>query len=386
MEKNPLLQPAMLEFKVPGMKKIPDKTKVCSVYAPMASILLAFHSDIIGAFDQPHKTEDGKPAHYPGKGIIAAAFEEWGKEKAAKYMPTDRVGYDQIRNFVCTLPNDYLMRLTLHYRAEKKLEAEFICRSTLEGSMAEKAEAGKLICGQKIPRNLKLGDTLDRPYFTPTDKAPKGQKDKPLTLEEYYDLIGDDDLANYLYGMTIVLHLYNRSIAREKGLDRLDQKMEFGIFSFSLPLNLSRTPSINFIWKPKSTEKLFNDLCLNAGMSYDAWKKMPLFNLERFCQFAAFNAKERTVGLIDEYGGTDDGRYRDLKDTIRGKKLVRTGESELGRVFIENYLCKEYFRLFSKKTGFGGYEAPASQEVVVPYSVLAETGRRNLRALLMLTV
>lgn len=385
MKKNPLLQPARLEFKVSGMKKIPDKTKVCSVYMSTANILLAFHSDIVGAFDQPHKTEDGKPAHYPGKGIIAAAFERWGKEKAVRYMPTDHVGYDQVRNFVCTLPDAYLMRLTTHYRAKKKLKAEFICRSTLEGSMDEKARVGKPICGQEIPRNLKLGDTLNRPYFTPTDKAPKGQKDKPLTLEEYYDLIGNDDLANYLYGMTIVLHLYNRSIARKKGLDRLDQKMEFGIFDFSLPLNLSRTPGMNFIWAPKSAEKLFNNLCLDAGMRDDAWKRMPLFSLEKLCRFAAINAKERTVGLIDEYGGTDDGRYRDIRDTIAGRSLVRIGKPELGRVFIENYLCKEYFRLYSKYTGFGGYDVPASQEVVVPYSVLAETGRRNLRALLMLT-
>ena len=42
------------------------------------------------------------------------------------------------------------------------------------------------------------------------------------------------------------------------------------------------------------------------------------------------------------------------------------------------YLCKQYFRLNSEKTGRGGYEKSASQEVVVSDEVLVETGRRNI--------
>ena len=51
---------------------------------------------------------------------------------------------------------------------------------------------------------------------------------------------------------------------------------------------------------------------------------------------------------------------------------------------MENYLCKEYFRLQSKKTGKGGYEKSADQIVVIPDAVLQETGRRNLMCRLML--
>ncbi len=87
---------------------------------------------------------------------------------------------------------------------------------------------------------------------------------------------------------------------------------------------------------------------------------------------------------MDEYGGTDDGRYRMMSDTKMGKALAETDSPNLARVFMENYLCKEYFRLASKRTGKGGYEKDAGQVVVIPDAVLQETGRRNLRAMLAL--
>lgn len=383
--KNPLNEQAVLDIDILGLQRYGGETKVRGVFDVAELLaLLMITSDKMGAFDQPHLTEDGLPAHYPGKGIIITEFCRWFSAMAGEMMPTDYIPIENASIMISSLPEEYVLRASLHLKAEKRIPIEFIIRSSCEGSMAEKAKQGKTICGQELPRDLQLGDILSRPYFTPTTKAPKGEKDKPITLEEYYGIIGDKYLANYLYGMAVLLHLRNRAEAMKKGLDRPDQKLEFALFTPGLPIHV---PIKNNLvgWNVKQAENIFNITFMSAGMEYESWKLMPKFDITLFSEYSGQNAIGGMARLIDEAGGTDDGRLRLLSDTMMGRRLVQSGNVDLGKVFIENYLCKEFFRLASKKTGKGGYEKSASQEVIISDAVLAETGRRNLRALLMLT-
>jgi phosphoribosylaminoimidazole-succinocarboxamide synthase len=261
---------------------------------------------------------------------------------------------------------------------------EFVVRSSSEGSITKKAEKGESICGQELPQ-LRLGQLLDRPYFTPTTKAPKGQKDRPITLEAYYKLLRSEPaIANYLYGMSVILHLANRQAAQKNGLDRPDQKMEFGIFAEGLPYHVGEEKNPILNWGKVPAARIFNSLCSACGFPRNAWEKLPQFDFRLFREYAQHNAEARVVRLVDEYGGTDDGRYRRMADTLQGRSFIIAGEINLGQLFLEEYLCKEYFRLASKRTGLGGYEADATQKVIIPDSVLTETGRRNLLAHAML--
>lgn len=375
--KDPLKSQPVLDVDIPGLERV-GSGKVTVVFRMPDGNLIFIATDRIGAFDQPHLTQDGQPAHYPGKGMILTAFQIWGKTKAAlPLIPTDFIPLESCLDLI---PSALRNRATLHLPANRRIDVEFVVRSSNEGSMTGRAE----ICGQKLPSNLKLGQLLDRPYFTPTTKAPKGQKDVALTLEKYVEVVGDDDLANYLYGISVLLHLINRGMALSRGLDRPDQKMEFGIFDPTAPIFLEQLPikRMEFVWSEDNTKVLFNNLCGKAGFLSSAWINMPMFDLRRFCRFAQTNYQ--SVRLIDEYGGTDDGRYRALADTVRARELMAAGEVYRGKALMQEYLCKEYFRLASKRTGQGGYEQPAQQAVIIPKEVLIETGRRNLTACQML--
>ena len=113
-----------------------------------------------------------------------------------------------------------------------------------------------------------------------------------------------------------------------------------------------------------------------------SWKNLPGFDLKEFLRFAKVNAFSGAIRLVDETWGTDDGRYRLLSDTVMGLKLYRVREQQLAELFMKNYLCKEFFRTESKRTGRGGYDKDAGQTVVIPNYVMEETGKRNLMALL----
>lgn len=367
---NPLSQEAVLDVDIPDLEKVPGERKVSrAFYLPDGNIDI-IDTDIIGAFDQPHRKENGEPAHYASKGWITAEFNRWFKDWASELIPTDHVPLNL--EHLQLIPEKYHYRATIH-RPAKPMPIEFITRGTLEGSAVGKSS----ICGQDIPKNIQLGQMLPRPYFTPTTKAPKGEKDKDVTLEQYYDIVGDQAIGNYLYGATVLLYLKNRVLAKEKGEDRPDQKNEFGYFINPGTATITPEPRSKIAWA-----ELFTYLCKVSGFSPSAWETLPMFDFDLFCIYAEENRIEQTVGVIDAGGGTDDGRYRDLKDTITGERLYAMGSPAQARVYMTNYNCKEYFRTYSKSTNDGGYGKPAGQIVVVPDSVLNETGQRNLRVLL----
>ncbi|OGZ34622.1 MAG: hypothetical protein A2174_02455 [Candidatus Portnoybacteria bacterium RBG_13_41_18] len=376
---NPLNTNPVFEVNVEGLQELAGERKVRRMFVAPDRRLLDIATDRIGAFDQPHVTEKGEPAHYAGKGIILTEFSKWGKKEAMFLMPTDYIDPEPYKELI---PEEYRDRLSVHEPAQEAIKFEFICRTGCEGSMAEKAAQGKLVCGQELPKGLALGDVLPRPYFTPTTKAPKGQKDQDILIQDYLGLFRDEEMAQYLYGMTVLLHLRNKWMARICGLDRPDQKMEFFIFDSGMPNNYQQS---RFDWSETEVADTFGRFCLGAGLAHDSWREMPGFDLAKFCGFAKKNQKSGQVRLGDEFGSTDDGRYRSLQDTFLGRKLMKDGKPDLAMAFLLNYLCKEFFRTVSKETGQGGYEKKASQKVVVPDWVLAETSKRNLRALLMLT-
>jgi phosphoribosylaminoimidazole-succinocarboxamide synthase len=375
---NPLFGDAVLDIEIPDLEKAFGSGKVRESFWLSDHTLLLIDTDRIGAYDQPHRTVDGRPAFYTGKGKIINAFNQMGEKIASSIMPTDYV--KSTNEHWRQIPRELWPRCSFHFPAEKRIDVEAIARTVCEGSMAKTAKEGKLLCGQSIPADLFKGDALEWPMFTPTSKASKGEKDMPITLEEYFQVIGDKAVANYIYGMSILLHLAFRGKALDNHLDHPDGKFEFGLFPAGLPI--CGTPQKDERGKILTYDRLFRRLCSSAGFLREAWEKMPDFDFELFCQFAEENAKTGIVRLIDERVSTDSGRFRLWANTSMGRDLMQQGCVEQARFLLDDFLCKEWFRAQSRLTGKGGYDADAKQIVTLEDWVLAETGRRNLMAYL----
>lgn len=67
---------------------------------------------------------------------------------------------------------------------------ECIVRGYLFGSIWKLYEQGeRVICGVKLPDGLVRGSKLEEPIFTPTTKAPEGEHDENITLEEMAEIL-----------------------------------------------------------------------------------------------------------------------------------------------------------------------------------------------------
>lgn len=373
---NPLVCKPVLSIEIPNLPVAFGSGKVSDSFWLNDNLLLV-KSDRIGAFDQPHRMEDGQPAFYPGKGEIINAFNLQAETWASGVMPTDHI--ELTEEHFKRIPQKLWSRCSLHLPVKERVLVEAIVRTGCEGSMAKTAKEAKPLCGQEISPDLYKGQSLDRPMFTPTSKAPKGEKDIPYTLEEYYREVGDKAVANYIYGMSVLLHLRSKAYALAQKMDKPDDKFEFGIFEQNLPI--CGTPMRR--WRVGFGSTLFNNLCRNSGLTFkscDLYRGMPLFDSNLFYEFAEENSRTGKVRLIDERGSTDSSRFRLLELTLLGRQFAEKGLFEQAELFLNDFWCKEWFRTQSKLTGEGGYDESSKQIVTLPDWVLAETGRRNLMA------
>ncbi|HBB36695.1 MAG: Phosphoribosylaminoimidazole-succinocarboxamide synthase [Candidatus Moranbacteria bacterium GW2011_GWC1_45_18] len=373
---NPLTAAPVIDVQIPGLKKYYDG-KVRAIFE-FYSLLLMVVRDLIGAFDQKHLLEGNVPAHYPGKGMIIRALDKLFTQIVGGFVPIDQVTLDlegEHKELTRLLPPEILLRSTLHLQAESPFKVECIVRDTLEGSGVGKTE----ICGQEIPKGLRLGDELPRLMLTPTSKASKGHKDQNLTLKEFAETVGDADVANYIYGISMKLHLEIARHGKWCGYQHPDDKFEFFQFPEGLPINPVGYVPHDF---NEFIDYFFGKALTSIGRRRNEWQEWPEFNPRAFMDFARYNREKGVVRLGDEKGTTDSSRWRPTFWTELGDKYRARGMEELALACMREYDCKENFRLRSKETGQGDYHIAADKTVTMTNANVLETGRRNLRCCL----
>jgi phosphoribosylaminoimidazole-succinocarboxamide synthase len=373
---NPLASAPVIDVQIPGLKKFYDG-KVRAIFE-FDNLLLMIVRDLIGAFDQKHLLEGNLPAHYPGKGMIIRAMDQLFTRLVSGFVPLDQVPLDlegEHKELTRLLPPEILLRSTLHLMAKSPILVEAIVRDTLEGSGVGKTE----ICGQEIPKGLKLGDGLPRLMLTPTSKAAKGQKDQNLTLREFVETVGNADVANYIYGISLKMHLEIARHGQLCGYQHPDDKFEFFQFPEGLPMNPVGHLPHDF---HEYMEHFFGQALASVGRRRNEWQEWPEFNPRAFMDFARYNREKGVIRLGDEKGTTDSSRWRPMFWTQLGRKYRSCGMEELALAALREYDCKENFRLRSKETGQGDYHISASQSVTMTNANVLETGRRNLRCCL----
>ena len=140
---------------------------------------------------------------------------------------------------------------------------ECIVRGYITGSaLAEYQESG-CISGVEQPQGLQDSDILEHPMYTPTTKAPVGEHDLPLTLDESYALIGEV-AGTALASNSIMMYNIGRDLARSRGLIIADTKFEFGMLEGRLVIaDEVLTPDSSRFWplndyEPGHAQKSFD--------------------------------------------------------------------------------------------------------------------------------
>ena len=194
--------------------------KVRDLYAPLDPVsgqprtdqVLLVASDRISAFDYVLDTP------IPHKGKVLTQLSLWWFDRL-----------DGVENHVVStdVPAAVAGRAVLVRRLEM-IPVECIARAYLTGSgLAEYRRVGS-VSGVPLPAGLDDGSRLPVPIFTPTTKAPIGEHDEPMTIEQVQHVVGTQVAARIDVLARRILARGNE-IASANGIIIADTKVEFGI-------------------------------------------------------------------------------------------------------------------------------------------------------------
>jgi phosphoribosylaminoimidazole-succinocarboxamide synthase len=186
--------------------------KVRDVYADGDDLILVA-SDRISVYDVV------LPTPIPDKGAVLTRLSLWWFEQLADIVPNHVISATDV-------PAQFAGR-AIRCRRLAMLPVECIARGYLAGlGLSEYRSRGE-VSGVALPAGLVEGSRLPEPVFTPTTKAPVGEHDEFVTLDDVRDQIGKD-LADELRDLTLRVYSRGAALAAERGIVVADTKLEFG--------------------------------------------------------------------------------------------------------------------------------------------------------------
>lgn len=236
-----MTQPALYQTDLKGLKLV-TRGKVRDIY-DLGEHLLIVATDRISAFDVI------MPDPIPGKGEVLTKLSEfWFRQMTDivgnHLVTTDEEAYPE----ACRPHRDVLRGRSMLVRKARPLPVECIVRGYITGSAWKDYSKGKPVSGIRLPDGLKESSKLPEPIFTPSTKAPEGEHDLPISVEEMARLIGRE-LTERIIALSLAVYRRADEIATAAGIIIADTKMEFGLAGGELILiDEVLTPDSSRFW------------------------------------------------------------------------------------------------------------------------------------------
>jgi len=186
--------------------------KVRDVYDFGEDKLLLIATDRVSAFDWVLPTE------IPDKGKVLTQLSIWWFENLADLVPNHLLDEE--------VPREVSGRAMV-VKKLRMLPVEAVVRGFLTGSGLLDYQRNGSVSGHPLPGGLNDGDRLPEPIFTPATKAPKGEHDVTIDLDETARRIGEAQ-AKELADLSIAIYQRANEICKEVGFVVADTKFEFG--------------------------------------------------------------------------------------------------------------------------------------------------------------
>ncbi len=236
-----MTQPALYQTDLKGLKLV-NRGKVRDIY-DLGEHLLIVATDRISAFDVI------MPDPIPGKGEVLTKLSEFWFRRMADIVghhlvTTDEEAYPE----ACRPHRDVLRGRSMLVRKARPLPVECIVRGYITGSAWKDYTEGKPVSGIRLPAGLRESSRLPEPIFTPSTKAPEGEHDLPISVEEMARLIGRE-LTDRIIALSLAIYRRADEIATSAGIIIADTKMEFGLAGGELILiDEVLTPDSSRFW------------------------------------------------------------------------------------------------------------------------------------------
>ena len=214
--------------------------KVRELYAVDDTTLLVVATDRVSAFDHVLPTE------VPDKGRVLTQLSRWWFEQLSDVVPNHLLEGD--------VPEQVRGRAMLCRRLDM-LPVECVVRGYLTGSALQEYAGTGSVHGTVLPRGLVEGSRLPEPLFTPTTKAPVGDRDVPMAIDDLVSLVGAAR-ARELRDVSLEVYRSGAALAEAAGLIVADTKLELGLdLDGSLVLaDELLTPDSSRLWSAEQWE------------------------------------------------------------------------------------------------------------------------------------
>jgi phosphoribosylaminoimidazole-succinocarboxamide synthase len=282
--------------------------KVRELYDAGGDRLLMVTSDRISAFD----VIMAEPI--PDKGRVLTAMTDYWLEELSDLAPNHLISADtaDFPDGAAALPGglDALAGRSMLVRRADMLDIECIVRGYLAGSAYKEYERQGTVHGMAMPTGLRHADRLPEPIFTPSTKAPIGEKDLNIGMEEAIALVGREAATA---ASELCLTAYSRAAARaeEQGIVICDTKFELGFIDGKLSIcDEVLTPDSSRFWPadncaPGTNPPSFDKQPLRDWLEDQPWDKQP-----------------PPPSLPDEIVATTSARYVDSYERVCGRRLA----------------------------------------------------------------
>ena len=250
--------------------------KVRNVY-DLGDKLLFVASDRISAFDVIMSNG------IPEKGKILNLISDFWFDFTEDIVENHRIttDIDKIISADARLKpyRDLLEKRAMLVEKATPLTVECIVRGYVSGSGWKDYQKTGMICGIKLPENLKQSDKLEEPIFTPSTKADEGH-DMNITQEEAAEELGQETF-DLIKRISIEIYSKARDFADTKGIIIADTKFEFGKIGDKIILiDEVLTPDSSRFWpkedyEPGRPQKSFDKQFVRDYLETLDWDKTP---------------------------------------------------------------------------------------------------------------
>jgi phosphoribosylaminoimidazole-succinocarboxamide synthase len=248
--------------------------KVRDVYEVDEGHLLLVATDRISAFDCI------MPNPIPLKGSILTSLSTFWFDLLKDITPSHIVTADFSAMPASVRAHSELAGRSTLVRRTEVFPVECVVRGYLEGSGLKDYKATGMVCGHRLPTNLRQCDKLPEPLFTPATKAATGH-DENISEARFAEIIGEE-AARTLKKRTLEIYSRASEYAASRGVIIADTKFEFGRTADGEILLIDEvlTPDSSRFWpaenyEPGHAQPSFDKQYLREYLETLDWDKTP---------------------------------------------------------------------------------------------------------------
>lgn len=282
-----------------------SRGKVRDIYDIDEETLLIVTSDRISAYDVV------MPDPIPQKGIVLNQITLFWMERMED-MVENHIIASRVEDFPDLLHayREQLEGRAVLVKKAKPLPIECIVRGFITGSGWQDYQKTGMVCGHRLPENLKESEMLEKPLFTPSTKADLGEHDENITLDKAAELVGEK-MMRKVEQLSLDIYSRARDYAKERGILIADTKFEFGTIGDRLILiDEVLTPDSSRFWPMEGYE---------AGMSQPSFDKQ---FLRDWLTDIGFNKQPPGPAIPGDINAQTRSKYMEAYRLLTGSELA----------------------------------------------------------------